>query len=156
VVASPSPSPTPIGSPSVTITTRKLPTVEWPLQLKPPRIAITASFRPVPTSDEPTRHDGIDIAAPEGTAANSAADGVVTRAETGWNGRYGSIIVIDHGNDVSTWYAHLSEVSVAVGDQVRVGQKVGAVGSTGLSTGPHLHFELRLKRTPMDPLLALP
>jgi murein DD-endopeptidase MepM/ murein hydrolase activator NlpD len=144
------------GSAAVTTTTRKLPTIAWPLSLKPSRSAITTAFRPAPTSQEPKRHDGIDIAAPKGTAIRAAAGGTVTRAQRGWNGGYGWMVVVDHGDGVSTRYAHLNELSVAVGDRVGPGQQVGTVGSTGLSTGPHLHFELRLRSTPLDPLLALP
>jgi hypothetical protein len=118
--------------------------------------SVPKPFRPIPTFKEPTRHDGIDIAAPGGAAIRAAASGTVTRAVKGWNGGYGWIVVIDHGNNISTSYAHLSELSVAVGERVRVGRKIGAVGSTGLSTGPHLHFELRPKGTPLDPLLTLP
>jgi murein DD-endopeptidase MepM/ murein hydrolase activator NlpD len=84
------------------------------------------------------------------------AGGVVKRADKGDNAGYGWLVVIDHGDDLTTWYAHLSEISVAVGDTVQAGQKVGAAGATGRSTGPHLHFEVRIGEVRIDPLVALP
>jgi murein DD-endopeptidase MepM/ murein hydrolase activator NlpD len=69
---------------------------------------------------------------------------------------YGWVMAIDHGNDISTWYAHLSSFSVKKGDKVEAGQKIGEVGNTGRSTGPHLHFELRIRNTPINPRPALP
>ena len=143
-----SPSASPSGTPSVTVTTRKLPKLEWPLALAPPKIGITTRFQP--------GHTGIDIGAPEGTPIKAMAAGVVKRAEKGENGGYGWLVVVDHGEGVTTWYAHLSEISVAVGDKIQTGQKIGAAGATGRSTGPHLHFEVRVGNTPLDPLIALP
>jgi murein DD-endopeptidase MepM/ murein hydrolase activator NlpD len=93
---------------------------------------------------------------PKGAAIRAAAGGTVTRAAKGWNGGYGWIIIVDHSNNVSTRYAHLSELSLTVGERVKAGRRIGAVGSTGPSSGPHLHFELRLKSTPLDPLVILP
>ena len=142
------PSAAPSGTPSVTVTTRKLPKLQWPVPITPPKIGITQRFQP--------GHTGIDIGAPEGTPIKAMADGVVKRAEKGDNGGYGWLVVLDHGEGVTTWYAHQSEISVAVGDKVQAGQKVGAAGATGRSTGPHLHFEVRVGNTPIDPLIALP
>ena len=84
------------------------------------------------------------------------AAGVVKRADKGENSGYGWLVAIDHGDDVTTWYAHLSQISVSVGDKVQTGQQVGLAGSTGRSTGPHLHFEVRIGETRIDPLVALP
>ncbi len=70
-------------------------------------------------------------------------------------GGYGNCVVIDHGTSIATLYAHQSQVLVSVGEHVDAGQVIGLVGSTGMSTGPHLHFEVRLHGVPIDPLLAL-
>ena len=89
------------------------------------------------------RYSGIDLAAPTGTPLVAAADGVVLRAKSGWNGGYGQMVIISHPNGTQTIYAHLSKILVNTGDKVAQGQLIGKVGSTGKSTGPHLHFEIR-------------
>ena len=94
-------------------------------------------------------HEGIDIAAPSGTPVRAAAAGRVIVA--GWSGGYGNLVVIDHGNGIATAYAHLSAI-YASGGSVSQGQSVGAVGSTGHSTGNHLHFEVRVNGSPVNPL----
>lgn len=98
-------------------------------------------------------HEGVDIAAPEGTPIRAAAGGRVERA--GPLGTYGTIVEIDHGRGFTTLYAHCSRVMVRPGDRVRAGQKVAEVGSTGLSTGPHLHFEVAVHGRPRDPFAYL-
>jgi murein DD-endopeptidase MepM/ murein hydrolase activator NlpD len=98
-------------------------------------------------------HEGIDIAAPTGTAIWAAAAGTVIYA--GWLGGYGNLVVVDHGNGLSTAYAHASAIVVSLGQQVAQGQTVALVGSTGHSTGPHLHFEVRVNGAAVDPLLYL-
>ena len=95
-------------------------------------------------------HAGIDIAAPHGSPVQSTGTGIVRRA--GWAGGYGLLIVIDHGNGTETRYAHLSGVAVAPGQQVGKGNTIGYVGSTGRSTGPHLHYEIRESGRARDPL----
>ncbi|MFG2054365.1 M23 family metallopeptidase [Micromonospora sp. NPDC048930] len=99
-------------------------------------------------------HPGVDLAAPTGTPIVAAADGRVTRA--GWYGGYGNYTCIDHGRTdgqrLSTCYGHQSRLLVSPGQRVRAGQVIGLVGSTGASTGPHLHFEVRLGGRPVDPL----
>jgi murein DD-endopeptidase MepM/ murein hydrolase activator NlpD len=95
-------------------------------------------------------HEGIDIAAPSGTPIASAAGGTVIYA--GWLGGYGNLVVIDHGGGVSTAYAHQSSIAVGSGQSVAQGQVIGYVGSTGHSTGPHLHFEVRVNGQAVDPL----
>ena len=95
-------------------------------------------------------HKGIDIAKDMGENVYSALDGKVISA--GYNdGGYGNLIIVDHGNNIKTYYAHLSEIYVNVGDYISKGKVIGAIGSTGYSTGPHLHFELRIDDMPVDP-----
>ena len=98
-------------------------------------------------------HRGIDIAAEMGTPIVAAADGVVTAA--GWNGGYGNMVDVDHGSGVVTRYGHASAVAVTVGQQVRRGQVIAYVGSTGRSTGPHLHYEVRVGGQPVNPAAYL-
>lgn len=94
-------------------------------------------------------HAGVDIGAPSGTPIHAPADGMVVFA--GERGGYGNTVVIDHGHSLGTLYGHQSRLNVATGDLVVRGQVIGYVGSTGLSTGPHLHFETRIKGLPVDP-----
>ena len=96
-------------------------------------------------------HKGIDIAAPYGTPIYAAASGTVTDAGTGWNGGYGNCIVIENDDGNVTVYAHQAELAVALGDYVEAGQLIGYVGSTGDSTGNHLHFEIRKDGKYLDP-----
>ncbi len=96
------------------------------------------------------RHLGVDYGAPTGTPVRTVGDGVVTFS--GWQNGYGNVVQIDHGNGRSTLYAHLSRRDARVGQRVEQGQRVGAVGSTGWSTGPHLHFEFRVNGEHQDPL----
>jgi murein DD-endopeptidase MepM/ murein hydrolase activator NlpD len=98
-------------------------------------------------------HEGIDIAAPLGAPIWAAAGGTVVYA--GWLGGYGNLAVVDHGNGFATAYAHASAILVAVGQNVAQGETVALVGSTGHSTGPHLHFEVRVNGVAVDPLLYL-
>ena len=95
-------------------------------------------------------HEGIDIGAASGTPIHAAAGGTVIWA--GWLGGYGNLVVIDHHNSLATAYGHQSALATAVGASVSQGQVIGYVGSTGHSTGPHLHFEVRVNGTPVDPL----
>jgi murein DD-endopeptidase MepM/ murein hydrolase activator NlpD len=95
-------------------------------------------------------HEGIDLGAAYGTPIAAAAAGAVIYA--GWEGGYGNLVVIDHGGGLATAYGHQSRIAVSVGQQVAQGQIIGYVGSTGHSTGPHLHFEVRVNGQPVDPL----
>ena len=99
-------------------------------------------------------HTGIDIGVGYGVAIHAADSGSVIYAT--WMGGYGNVIIIDHGKGISTLYAHQSSLAVGAGAHVRRGQVIGYVGSTGFSTGPHLHFEVRLNGTPVDPVGYLP
>ena len=99
-------------------------------------------------------HSAIDVATAPGTAIIAARSGVVTYA--GWSNRgYGNLIKVQHPGGAETWYAHGSELYVSVGDYVKQGETIAAVGSTGLSTGPHLHFELHESGNAVDPLAYL-
>ena len=94
-------------------------------------------------------HCGVDFPAPVGTPVNATASGVVVFS--GWDGGYGLSVVIEHGSGTRTLFGHLSGVSVGSGDPVNAGQVIGQVGSTGRSTGPHLHYEIREGGRPVDP-----
>jgi murein DD-endopeptidase MepM/ murein hydrolase activator NlpD len=95
-------------------------------------------------------HEGIDLGAAYGTPIAAAASGVVIYA--GWEGGYGNLTVIDHGGGLATAYGHQSRIAVSVGQSVSQGETIGYVGSTGHSTGPHLHFEVRVNGQAVDPL----
>ena len=97
----------------------------------------------------PAMHTGLDFRADTGDPARATAAGTVTIA--GWNAGYGKMVEVDHGNGLATRYAHLSAIDVQVGESIRIGQVVGKVGSTGRSTGPHLHYETRIDGDPVDP-----
>ena len=95
-------------------------------------------------------HKGIDLAAPTGTPVYATADGVVGKAE--WFSSYGLYVSIGHGADLETRYAHMSRLAVAAGERVRKGDVIGYVGSTGRSTGPHLHYEVRVSGEAVNPI----
>jgi murein DD-endopeptidase MepM/ murein hydrolase activator NlpD len=102
-----------------------------------------------PFLGRPAMHTGLDFRGATGDPVRATANGKVVSA--GWAGGYGRMVEIDHGNGLSTRYGHLSEIGVKVGDQIRIGQVIGAVGSTGRSTGPHLHYETRIDGEAVDP-----
>lgn len=122
----------------------------WPL---PGRFTITSGFggRTDPFTKKSSSHKGIDIGAPQGTTIVAAESGVVLIAE--WVNGYGNAVVIDHGGGLWTWYGHIRNGGIKVneGDTVKRGDKIAEVGSTGQSTGPHLHFEVRKNEKPVDP-----
>lgn len=119
-----------------------------PLQFS--RVSSGYGMRFHPISGRRKAHLGVDFAAPHGTPVRTVADGRVTFA--GWKGGYGNIIEIEHRDRKTTAYAHLSRIDVRKGQRVRQGEFIGAVGSTGASTGPHLHFEFRVAGVHHDPL----
>ncbi|MCG0276188.1 MAG: peptidoglycan DD-metalloendopeptidase family protein [Thermosediminibacteraceae bacterium] len=98
-------------------------------------------------------HTGIDIANSPGIPVRAAGSGVVTFA--GWNGGYGKLVIVNHGGGYETYYAHLNTIKVSTGEKVTKGEILGTVGTTGRTTGPHLHFEVRVNGTPKNPLLYL-
>lgn len=98
------------------------------------------------------RHTGIDIAGPIGTPNYAAKGGKVIKSQCGWNGGYGCYVILDHGGSVTSLYGHNSKLLVSVGDTVKQGDAVGLLGSTGRSTGPHIHFEVRVGGKRVNPL----
>jgi len=110
-------------------------------------------WRRNPVTGRYAMHEGVDFPAPRGTPIEAAAGGVVT--EAGPESGYGNMLEIDHGDGISTRYAHASELLVKKGDVVERGQLIARVGSTGRSTGSHLHFEVRLAGQPLDPKLFI-
>lgn len=118
----------------------------WPV-----RGRVTAGFgqRMDPLSGEGAFHAGLDVSAPYGSAVESAADGLVFHAAP--DAGLGNAVLIDHGYGIHTKYGHLSRISVVVGQEVKRGQLIGAVGATGRTTGPHLHYEVRVNETPVNP-----
>lgn len=112
---------------------------------------VTSSFgtRSDPFHGKNRRHNGIDIARPHGSFVYATGDGVVEFS--GWKGTYGILIKIKHPSGHETRFAHLSAVAVQAGQRIRKGQIIGKIGSTGRSTGPHLHYEVRYNGKPLDP-----
>jgi murein DD-endopeptidase MepM/ murein hydrolase activator NlpD len=123
---------------------------EYPLKAR-----ITSPFGPRrhPIFGVHSMHSGIDLAAPRGTAIKASEGGLVIYS--GWYGGYGRVVIIDHSKGFSTLYAHMDRIAVNVGDRVRQGETVGYEGATGYATGPHLHFELRSKGKPQNPVIYL-
>lgn len=114
------------------------------------RLTSQFGYRVHPLSGRYQSHAGIDLAAPMGSPVTATGDGQVNAA--GWMGGYGLAVRIDHGGEIETRYAHLSALAVVAGQTVKRGQVLGYVGSTGRSTGPHLHYEVRVSNVAIDPL----
>jgi murein DD-endopeptidase MepM/ murein hydrolase activator NlpD len=112
-------------------------------------LSSTFGVRVDPFLHIPAMHTGLDFRGDTGDPVRATAAGTVTSA--GWSGGYGRMVEIDHGNGLSTRYGHLSQIEVNVGDEIRIGQVVGRMGSTGRSTGPHLHYETRIDGEAVDP-----
>lgn len=127
--------------------------VPWTGRFSPPvsgRITSRFGYRVHPVLGVRKLHTGVDFAVPSGTAVRAAGSGVVVHA--GWLGAYGNAVIIDHGGGVSTLYGHNSSVRVSVGQSVSQGDVVASSGSTGYSTGPHVHFEVRRGGRPVNPM----
>lgn len=114
-------------------------------------VEFTSGFgvRSDPFLGRPAFHSGLDFRAATGDPVRATANGKVSMA--GWSGGYGRMVEVDHGNGLATRYGHLSEINVKVGETVKIGQVIGEVGSTGRSTGPHLHYETRIDGEAVDP-----
>ena len=117
--------------------------------VQPSRITSQFGMRKHPIRGDNRLHTGIDYGVPSGTPVKASADGIVTFA--GMRGAYGNLIIVSHANGMSTRYAHLSRIQTTLNKRVKQGQQIGAVGSTGGSTGPHLHFEVRKNDAPVNP-----
>lgn len=117
----------------------------------PSAFKVTSGFgmRADPFDGKRREHDGIDVAAPLGASIHAARDGVVRFA--GEAQGYGNLVIVDHGGGLESRYAHCAKLSVRIGQDVAGGEAIATVGSTGRSTGPHLHFEVRRDGTPEDP-----
>src|SRR5205823_10309531 len=111
----------------------------WPVE---GRLMGSFGHRQDPFSGEGAYHTGVDISAPKGTPVRAAADGVISHAA--FSGGYGRLVVIDHGNGMQSYYAHLSRYYVLPGQEIRRGEILGAVGSSGRATASHLHYEVRV------------
>ena len=118
-----------------------------------PYLSSSFGWRRNPVSGRHSMHEGLDFVAPRGTPIRAASGGLVLRARSVRG--YGKMVEIDHGNGLTTRYAHASSLAVRPGDLVRQGQLIARVGNTGRSTGPHLHFEVRMAGYPLDPTLFL-
>ncbi len=118
----------------------------WPVE---GRLMSPFGGRTDPFSGEGAIHTGVDLEAAMGTAVHAAADGIVVHAD--WEGGYGRLIIIDHGNGVQTYYGHLSTFGVVPGQEVRRGDVVARSGASGRVTSPHLHYEVRMGGTPVNP-----
>lgn len=147
------PAPAPGGPPQVAVTPRAA--REALIRELPVTGRVTSGYgeRVDPFTGAESRHDGVDVGAPQGTPIHASAAGVVRSA--GPRGGYGNAVEIDHGNGVVTLYGHASELLVHPGETVSAGQEIARVGSTGRSTGPHLHFEVRVGGRPVDPSRVL-
>ena len=124
----------------------------WPVPASS-RITSQYGYRIHPVYKTKKFHSGIDIGAPYGVDILAAADGTVTLATT--NGGYGKCVIINHGSGITTLYGHNSTLLVSVGNKVTKGQVIAKAGSTGVPTGPHLHFEVRVNGSTTDPMQYL-
>ncbi len=131
-----------------------VPYLQWPLDRGTYWISSPFGNRYHPILGQWRLHTGVDMAASSGTTIRAAAEGIVLDA--GWMGGYGLTVIIAHTTTVSTLYAHASSVLVSGGQTVTAGQSIARVGTTGWSTGPHLHFEVRVDGEPKDPIKFLP
>ena len=142
------------GGPVTSVSTPVAPTMGVSIPSRAPLAASTTTssygMREHPVLGGMRSHKGIDLAAPTGTPVYATADGTVERAD--WFSSYGLYVAIEHGSDLETRYAHMSRLAVAAGQHVRKGEIIGYVGTTGRSTGPHLHYEVRVGGEAVNPI----
>lgn len=144
---------TPVARSTTTTSTRAAaadPKGRWPLALAEHKVNSQFGDRANPMGGGEGFHKGADLAAPSGTPVLAFKPGRV--AFVGTMSGYGKLVIVDHGGDFSTYYAHLSSMRVRPGQPVGMGESIGAVGSTGRATSPHLHFETRRAGNPVDPV----
>ncbi|MBI5093075.1 MAG: M23 family metallopeptidase [Candidatus Hydrogenedentes bacterium] len=122
----------------------------WPSLSPDRRLSSGFGFRRDPFNSAISHHDGADVSAAYGSPVIATGKGRVLFA--GWDGEYGNLVRIAHSDGIETWYGHMSELVVSAGDAIEKGQIIGKVGSTGRSTGAHIHYEVRIKGTPVDPV----
>jgi murein DD-endopeptidase MepM/ murein hydrolase activator NlpD len=122
----------------------------WPVE---GRLMSAFGGRTDPFSGEGSIHTGVDLSAPMGTGVRAAADGIIVLA--GWSGGYGRLVIIDHGAGLQTYYGHLSRFDVVEGQEVRRGEIIARSGASGRVTSPHLHYEVRMGGTPVNPYTFL-
>ncbi len=131
----------------------------WQMNIEPSLWPVMGSVRSSfgsrmdPFSGEGAFHTGIDISAPMGSDVHASADGTVLSA--GWSGNYGRLVRIDHGNGIETYYGHLSQFLVVPGQEIRKNEVIALSGSSGRATGPHVHYEVRVAGTPVNPIKYL-
>lgn len=128
------------------------PTIAIPSRMPLENLRMTSDYgmRSHPILGGRRNHKGVDLAAPLGTPVYATADGIIGKAE--WFSSYGLYVQIEHGADLETRYAHMSRLAVAEGERVKKGDVIGYVGSTGRSTGPHLHYEVRVDGVAVNPV----
>lgn len=120
------------------------------MPLEDTRLTSDYGMRTHPVLGGRRSHNGVDLAAPTGTPIYATADGMVSKAK--WFSSYGNYVSIEHGAELQTRYAHMSRIAVTAGDRVKKGEIIGYVGSTGRSTGPHLHYEVRIGGEAVNPI----
>jgi len=141
------------GSPSYAHPAFAMPTtVSIPARMPVEGVALTSDYgmRWHPVLGGRRQHKGVDLAGPVGTPVHATADGVVSRAD--WFSSYGLYVALEHGGDIETRYGHMSRLNVAAGQHVHKGDVIGFIGTTGRSTGPHLHYEVRIAGNAVNPI----
>ncbi|MEP7221323.1 MAG: M23 family metallopeptidase [Novosphingobium sp.] len=141
------------GLPGITRPAYTMPsTVSIPARMPVEGVALTSDFgmRWHPVLGGRHQHKGVDLAGPIGTPVHATADGVVSRAD--WFSSYGLYVALEHGGDIETRYGHMSRLNVAAGQMVHKGDVIGFIGTTGRSTGPHLHYEVRIAGNAVNPI----
>jgi len=131
-----------------------LPFKDFVYPVMTPRLASNYGTRVHPIVKMVRHHNGVDLAAPEGAPIRAVANGIVVFADP--YAKYGNLVVVAHGNEITTHYGHCQEIKAKTGKVVKAGEIIGTVGATGGATGPHLHFEIRKAGVPQDPEKYLP